>query len=433
VIEETSDDVIEILEQRGFVDALTDEELRNGITEPLKVYAGFDPTADSLHVGNLVAIMGLAWFQRCGHTPVAIIGGATGMVGDPSGKSIERPLLSPEMIEENLQGIRKNLEVILDFEHKTAAPVILNNYDWFSQYNFIEFLRDIGKMFRVGPMLAKDSVKTRLNSDVGISYTEFSYQVLQGYDFLHLYDNDGVTMQVGGSDQWGNITAGTELIRKVRGAKAYGVTFPLLTRSDGKKFGKSESGTIWLSEHKLSSYDFYQYFFRLPDADVIKMMKMLTFMPIAKIKEIEENMSREGYKPNTAQRRLAEEVTLLVRGEEGLKRAEAVTNFLRPGASIAPADIKQLKVCYKDMPNKELNEDEIIGEKLLKVFVSAEMSATCGEARRLIRNGGAYINDEKIDDENAIFTKEMIKEDEFCWLAAGKKKKKIIRVTREKE
>ena len=321
--------VIEVLQERGFIDAMTSEELRQMAEKPFKVYCGFDPTGDSLHIGHMVALMGLAWFQRFGHTPVAIVGGATGMIGDPSGKSAERQLLDEKTIDANLAGIKKNLEKLLDFSKATAQPMILNNLDWFKEFSFIGFLRDVGKYFRVGPMLNKDSVKQRMTSEEGMSFTEFSYQLLQGYDFLHLYDKYGVTVQIGGSDQWGNITAGTELIRKVRGQSAFGITFPLLTRSDGQKFGKSEKGAIWLSPEKCSPYEFYQYFVRVTDADVIKLMRLLTFMPLEVIRDYEQMMKNADYVPNTAQKRLAEEITRIVHGEEGLNTALRVTEGLR--------------------------------------------------------------------------------------------------------
>ena len=251
--------VIEFLQKRGFIDATTSEEVMECAKNPLSVYVGFDPTSDSLHIGNMIGIMALAWFQRFGHRIIALVGGATGMVGDPSGKSDERNLLDQKSLTHNLVGITHSLETILDKERM----VVVNNYEWMKGYGYIDFLRDIGKHFRVGPMLAKESVRARLKSDEGMSYTEFSYQLLQAYDFVYLSDKFDVSMQMGGSDQWGNITAGTELVRKMRGKTVHGLTWPLLTRSDGKKFGKSEEGAIWLNPEKLPAYDFYQYFYHL--------------------------------------------------------------------------------------------------------------------------------------------------------------------------
>lgn len=419
--------VIEVLKERGFIDALTTEELVQLANQPLKVYAGFDPTADSLHLGNLVAIMGLAWFQRYGHTPVAIVGGATGMIGDPSGKSSERQLLDESSIKTNLAGITKNLEAILDFKHSTAKPLILNNFDWFKTFSFIDFLRDTGKLFRLGPMLAKDSVRTRLNSEEGMSFTEFSYQVLQGYDFLHLFETQGVTVQLGGSDQWGNITAGTDLIRKVHGKSSYGLTFSLLTRSDGQKFGKSEKGAIWLSPEKLSSYEFYQYLVRVEDADVINLMRMLTFMEMAEIHHYEALMRMADYVPRTAQKRLAEEVTRLVHGEEGLQKALKATEGAAPGSS-TKLDAANLESIMNDMPSCKLGKDEVIGKKLIDLLVEIKLQTSKGDARRLIRNGGVYLNNEKIEDENFSIQSQSLIENKFILLAAGKKNKMLIQL-----
>lgn len=419
--------VIEILQKRGFIDGLTSDEIRLCAEKPMKVYCGFDPTSDSLHLGNLIPIIGLAWFQRCGHTPVAILGGATGMIGDPSGKASERQLLDEETIKNNIEGIRKNLESILDFNHPTAKPIILNNYDWFKEFSFIDVLRDVGKYFRVGPMLAKESVRARLNSEEGMSFTEFSYQLLQGYDFLHLYQNYGVTVQLGGSDQWGNITAGTELIRKVLGVSCHGVTFPLLTRSDGQKFGKSEKGAIWLSPEKVSPYEFYQHLFRMPDADVVRLMCMMTFMEIEEIQYYEQLLKSPGYVPNTAQKRFAEEVTRIVHGEQGLQIALKVTQGAAPGSETAlDADI--LESIASDMPSQTLNRVDVVGAKLIDVLVKTGMQQSKGDARRMVKNGGVYINNQKISDENALIGPEHLIEERLILLAAGKKNKLLVRL-----
>lgn len=418
--------VIDVLRERGFIDALTSEDLDKIAEQPLKIYCGFDPTSDSLHVGNMVAIMGLAWFQRCGHIPVAVMGGATGMIGDPSGKSTERQLLDSESILHNLKGIRQNLERILDFGSQNK-PIILNNYDWFKEFSFIDFLRDVGKFFRVGSMLAKESVKARMNSEEGMSFTEFSYQLLQGYDYLYLFENYGVTVQIGGSDQWGNITAGTDLIRKVHGKPAYGVTFPLLTRSDGQKFGKSEKGAIWLSADRLSPYEFYQYLFRVADADVIMLMRLLTFMEMSDIQQYEEMMKRPDYTPNTSQKRLAEEVTRIVHGNEGVDIAQRVTAGVTPGAKTA-LDSLLLEKLAADMPNCTLNSDEVINAKLIDLIVKVGLQPSKGDARRLIRNGGVYVNNEQIQDENHVLTFQHLIEGRLLLLAVGKKNKVLVRL-----
>lgn len=419
--------VIEILSERGFIDAMTSEDLPEMAKKPFKVYCGFDPTGDSLHIGHMVALMGLAWFQRYGHTPYAIVGGATGMIGDPSGKATERQLLDETTLAHNVAGIRKNLEALLDFNLKDNPPSILNNLDWFKQFSFIGFLRDIGKYFRVGPMLAKDSVKARLNSEEGMSFTEFSYQLLQGYDFLYLFNNHGVTLQIGGSDQWGNITAGTELIRKVHAKPAYGITFPLLTRSDGQKFGKSEKGAIWLSPEKCSPYEFYQYLVRVTDADVIKLMRLLTFMEMSEIRDYEAMMSNADYVPNTAQKRLAQEVTRIVHGEEGLSTALRVTQGAAPGANTT-LDASTLESISHDMPSYELNAGDVIGQKILDLMIKVGLQPSKGEARRLIKNGGVYVNNEKIADEGASVAQADLIEGRLLLLAAGKKNKVLIKI-----
>lgn len=419
--------VIEVLEERRFFEAMTSEEIRKLVDQPVKIYCGFDPTSDSLHLGNMVAIMGLAWFQRFGHTPVAIVGGATGMIGDPSGKSSERQLLDEPTIEKNLQGIRKNLETILQSQEGASRLIILNNYDWFKKYSFIEFLRDVGKYFRVGPMLAKESVKARMASEEGMSFTEFSYQLLQGYDFLYLYDHYGVNFQIGGSDQWGNITAGTELIRKVRGQSAFGVTLPLLTRTDGQKFGKSEKGAIWLSPDKLSPYEFYQYLVRVADGDVINLMRMLTFMEMDEIRRMEQKMKAPDYIPNTAQKKLAEEVTRLVHGEGGLQKALRVTVGASPGSeTVLQAEV--LEEISKDMPNYTLSLSQVLDAKLVDLLAELGLQPSKGEARKLIRNGGVYLNNEKITDENYQILEKVLVEGRLLLLALGKKNKVLIRI-----
>lgn len=420
--------VIDVLVERGFVEAMTSEDLRSLVQSPLKIYCGFDPTSDSLHLGNMVAIMGLAWFQKFGHTPVALIGGATGMIGDPSGKSSERQLLDDSTIQNNLIGITQNLSAILDFKQAENTPIVVNNYDWFKHFSYIDFLRDIGKYFRVGPMLAKESVKTRLNSEEGMSYTEFSYQLLQGYDFLHLYDSLQVTLQIGGSDQWGNITAGIDLIRKTRNSSAYGLTFPLLTKADGQKFGKSEKGAIWLSPERLSPYEFYQHLIRVADADVIKLMKMLTFMDLSEIRHIEKNMEDSNYIPNTAQKRLAEEVTKIVHGAQGLEIALKVTEGAAPGSN-TELNVQVLETLSKDMPSLSMPLKDVLGAKLVDLLSQTNLQPSKSEAKRLIRNGGVYINNVKVNDENFIVDHGQLIEGKMILLALGKKNKLLVRIT----
>ncbi len=414
--------IIRTLEERGFVEAKTSEEIDELVEKPVAVYVGFDPTSDSLHLGNLMGIMALAWFQRLGHRPIAIVGGATGMIGDPSGKSVERNLLDHETLQHNLKGISRSLKAVLK-ENVT----ILNNYDWFKGVEFIEFLRDIGKHFRLGTMLAKDSVKTRLASEDGISFTEFSYQLLQAYDFLHLFDKEKVVLQMGGSDQWGNITAGTELVRKVRGVSVHGLTFPLLTRSDGKKFGKSEEGAIWLNSDKLPAYDFYQYIYRIPDADLPKMFRLLTFLDLEEIKEIESSMQRKDYLPNSAQKRLAEEITRLVHGEEGLTDALRITAAAQPGSHTV-LDKETLLALAAELPSEKLPRSQVLGIKMIDMLVHAKILSSKSEARRMVAGGGIYLNNEKVSDENFVIEKQHLIEDAFLLVGIGKKKKVVLQI-----
>ncbi len=416
--------VIDHLSERGFIDAVTSEELAKKTDQPIKLYIGFDPTADSLHLGNLVGIMALAWFQRFGHTPVVILGGATGRIGDPSGKSTERPLLSDETINSNVLSISKHFEKMLDFSVPNH-PLIINNNAWYSEISLVDFLRDVGKHFRLGTMLAKDSVKSRVSSEEGMSFTEFSYQLLQSYDFHHLYKNHGVVLQMGGSDQWGNITAGIEYVRKVAHQTVYGATFPLITRSDGKKFGKSEEGAIWLSSDKCSPFQFYQYLVRVADSDVIQLLRMLTFLELEEILSIEASMSQKDYEPNTAQKKLAAEVTRFVHGDEGLGLALKVTEAAAPGSSteLNPAVLEQIAA---DMPNATLKYADVVGQKYVDIAVKVGLLSSKGEANRLIENGGAYLNNEKVTDTQLRFQESSVIGSKYILLAAGKKKKMLL-------
>lgn len=422
--------VVELLKSRGLLEAVTSETLSAKLQkgEKFAVYCGFDPTADSLHVGNLLALMGLKWFQKMGHTPFAIVGGATGRIGDPSGKLSERQLLDEKTLERNLAGIRKNIEQVLKPGPNEPHPVVLNNYDWMKGYSYLDFLRDIGKCFRMGSMLSKEAVKARVNSEEGMSYTEFSYQILQAYDFYYLNKEYGVTLQIGGSDQWGNITAGCELIRKLHEEEreVFGLTLPLLVKSDGQKFGKSESGAVWLSPEKLSPYDFYQYFIRVEDQDVIRLMKALTMMPLAEIGEIAESMSSAKYVPNSAQRRLAREITLLVHGEEGLAKAEALTQLARPGAETS-LDVTTLQKLQGEIPTVSLKRENVVHRSLVDLIVEAKFMESKGEVRRLIKNGGLVLNNVRVCDE-----KKNIEEGDligtYLLLAFGKKQKGLIAV-----
>ncbi|XP_077240921.1 tyrosyl-tRNA synthetase, class Ib, bacterial/mitochondrial isoform X2 [Tasmannia lanceolata] len=417
--------VIDILEERGLIESITSENLRSTCSNPnfspLKVYCGFDPTAESLHLGNLIGIIVLSWFQRCRHKTVALIGGATGRIGDPSGKSLERPELDVETVEKNSKGIENVISGILGRRDKNTifnvgsdknmnmevgfgdSFVILNNFDWWKNLNLLDFLRDYGRYMRVGEMISKESVKRRLNSEEGISFTEFTYQLLQAYDFLHMFKYMGVNVQIGGSDQWGNITAGTELIRKklqVEGAY-YGLTFPLLLKSDGTKFGKSEEGAVWLSSSMLSPYKFYQYFFSVPDVDVVRFLKILTFLSLEVIEELEKGMKMPGYVPNSVQRRLAEEVTRFVHGEEALLEALKATQALRPGAE-TQLDWKTIEGVAEDVPSCSLAYDQVLNSSLVDLSVSTGLLGSKSAVRRMLKQGGLYLNNRRVDSEEKM-------------------------------
>ncbi|GLC45572.1 hypothetical protein PLESTF_001738100 [Pleodorina starrii] len=445
--------IVSLLRSRGLVQEVTSEELVGAAgTEPLSVYCGFDPTADSLHLGNLLGIVVLSWFQRCGHEPVALLGGATGRVGDPSGRSTERPVLSEEQIEHNVAAIRSLLQSILTRNAQPGSPPVrvLNNLDWFGPMSFLTFLREIGKFARVSTMMAKDSVRTRMESEQGISFTEFTYQLLQGYDFVHLCRDHGVRVQIGGSDQWGNITAGTDLIRRLLGGGAaagggaagggggageereapscYGLTFPLLVDSEGRKFGKSVGGAIWLSADKLSPYKFYQYLFQVTDADVIKLLKMLTFLPLEHIAALEAAMGAPGYVPNTAQRRLAEEVTRFVHGEEGLAQAIKATEALKPGAA-TQLDAATLETVAGDAPSASLTRGSVEGATLADIMVAIKLQPSKSAARKLIKGGGVYLNNAKVAAELYVVQPSDLIDGRLLLVAAGKKNKMLVRVT----
>ncbi|KAJ4981274.1 hypothetical protein NE237_032111 [Protea cynaroides] len=440
--------VVDILEERGLLESFTSENLRLACSKPkispLKVYCGFDPTAESLHLGNLLGIIVLSWFQRCGHKAVALIGGATGRIGDPSGKSLERPELDIETLEKNTVGIMNTVTRMLGrktlistiVNEKTVTSemglcdsfVILNNFDWWKDISLLEFLRNVGRFARVGTMMAKESVKKRLESEQGMSYTEFTYQLLQGYDFLYLFKNGGVNVQIGGSDQWGNITAGTELIRKILQVEgAYGLTFPLLLKSDGTKFGKSEDGAVWLSPSMLSPYKFYQYFFSVPDVDVVRFLKILTFLSMKDIRELEEEMNKPGYVPNLAQRRLAEEVTRFVHGEEGLLEALKATEALKPGAE-TNLDWKTIEGIAGDVPTFSLAYDQVLNASLVDLSVSTGLFESKSAARRLLKQGGLYLNNNRVDSEGKKIEAADIVDGKVLLLSAGKKNKMIIRI-----
>ena len=417
--------VLDILKERCLLDAITSEDVREALDQPSAVYAGFDPSSDSLQAGNFVTIMVLAHYQRCGHRVIAVVGGGTGMIGDPSGKSSERSLLSREDIERNQAGIRENLSRFLDFEHPTAPATIVNNHDWLNAFTFIDFLRDIGKHFRMGTMLGKESVRARLESETGMSFTEFSYQLLQAYDFLKLYDDHDCRVQVGGTDQWGNITAGIDLIRKLRAREAYGVTVPLVCDSAGQKFGKSEGNAVYLDHRKTSYFDFYQFFVRTADADVVRFLKIFTFLPMERIAALDQEM-REAPERRAGQQVLAEEVTRTVHGEEGLAVAKRATAVLY-GEAMEGLHAEEILNVFANVPSSELTIDKVREQPVVNVAADAGLCRSRGEARRLVQSGGLYLNNRRVADVESTVAEADIVDGLLIVLRSGKKRHHLVR------
>lgn len=428
------------LRWRGLIHQTTDDQgLEAWLEEkPRTVYAGFDPTAESLHVGSLLGLIVLRRFQQAGHRPIAVVGGATGMIGDPSGKSVERNLLSTDHLQRNLEGMAGQMRRFLDFDATADNPaLLLNNYDWTGPWSYLEFLRDVGKNFPVNVMLAKDSVKSRLGrADLtsetegqggGMSYTEFSYMLLQAYDYVHLFDNYDCELQAGGSDQWGNITAGIDLARRMRGVQLYGLTWPLLTKSDGTKMGKTESGAIWLSAERTSPYLFYQYWFNVEDADAGKCLRMLTELSREEIEALDEAREKEPGR-RQSQRRLAEELTRLVHGDSGLAVARQATEIFF-GAEIENLTDNELVQIFGDVPSKTLPKTQLASDGLpiIDAFVHSGLAKSKGEARRTIGQGGAYVNNRRVSDIETQLTDADLASESVMVLRSGKKKYALLR------
>ncbi|MBQ4143852.1 MAG: tyrosine--tRNA ligase [Thermoguttaceae bacterium] len=393
--------------------------------KPRALYAGFDPTADSLHVGHLMALMILRRFQKAGHRPIALVGGATGMIGDPSGKSAERKQLTPETVAYNVECIKKQVGRFLDFGDGPEDAVLVNNYDWLANKTFIEFLRDVGKCFPVNAMLAKDSVRSRLERENGLSYTEFSYMLLQSYDFVHLYREFGCELQVGGSDQWGNITTGIDLARRMEGVQLYGMTAPLLTKSDGTKMGKTESGALWLDAEKCSPYQFYQYWMNVEDSEVVKLLSLMTDLEREEVESITA-AHLEAPEKRFGQRRAAEEITRLVHGDDGLAAAQKATEIFF-GAEIKDLKDEQLRSIFKDVPSAEFTRAELeagigIGDALVKSGVAKTKS----DVRRASEQGGLYVNNQRVADIRLPLTVENLASESTIVLRMGKKKYSLV-------
>ena len=391
-------------------------------------YIGFDPTAKSLHVGSLLPLITLSRFQRFGNIPIAVIGGGTGLIGDPSGKTKERPLLSKEEIEENIEGIKAQIEKFLDFKAKENPAKILNNYDWLGEIKLLDFLREVGKHITLNYMLQKESVRNRIQREEGISFTEFSYMLLQAYDFLVLYDRENCVLQMGGSDQWGNITAGIELIRKMRGGKAYGLVFPLITTSSGVKFGKTEEGTVWLDPNLTSPFKFYQFWINTEDADVIRYLKYFTFLGEREIEELEESLKREPEK-REPHRVLAREVTRMVHGEDAMRRAERASKVLF-GEEIKDLNLREILEIFSDVPSREIPKERFEGEgyPLVELLVDVGLFPSKGEARRAISGGGVYVNNIRVSDAQDKISLSRAIEGKVLILRKGKKNYLLVKL-----
>lgn len=415
--------LIEELRWRGLIQDImpgTEEQLNKEVT---KGYIGFDPTSDSLHIGSLIPIILLVHMQKAGHIPVALVGGATGMVGDPSGKSEERNLLSEDVLLKNQEGVKKQLMRFLDFDSsKPNAAEMVNNYDWFKNISFLDFIRDVGKHVTVNYMMSKESVRKRIESEVGISFTEFTYQLIQGYDFYWLYQNKNCKLQMGGSDQWGNITTGTELIRRKAGGEAFAFTCPLLTKSDGGKFGKTEQGNVWLDPQKTSPYHFYQFWINAADADAEKWIKIFTFLNQAEIKEVIEEHKKDESK-RVLQKRLAKELTIFVHGEEEYNKAIETTEKLfaqqhAPADALTAEDLEAMEGIVK----VEIAKDKLAnGVDIISLLAETGIFPSKGEARKMIQNGGVSINRNKVSNIQENITSSLLLHEKYLLVQKGKR------------
>ena len=416
------------LEWRGMINNMmpgTEEQLNKEMTS---AYVGIDPTADSLHIGHLVGIMMLKHFQRAGHRPIALIGGATGMIGDPSMKSQERVLIDEQTLRHNQECLRKQLEKFLDFDSDAPnAAILVNNYDWMKNYSFLQFIRDVGKHITVNYMMAKDSVKKRLpaNADHGMSFTEFSYQLLQGYDFLYLYEHEGCRLQMGGSDQWGNITTGTELIRRMNGGEAFAITCPLITKADGTKFGKTEGGNVWLDPKRTSPYKFYQFWLNVSDADAAKYIKIFTDLSQEEIAELEQQQAADpGLRP--LQKRLAKEITTMVHSAADYEMAVEASQILfsnKANEILHKIDEETLLSVFEGVPQFEISKAKLEeGVPAIALLTDeAAVFPSKGEMKKMTQGGGVSINKEKLTDQNSLITTAHLLNDKYILAQRGKK------------
>lgn len=424
---------VEELRWRGMVHDVMPETEAHLMETMRSAYVGFDPTADSLHIGNLVPIMLLSFYQRCGHRPVALVGGATGMIGDPSGKSSERNLLDEAALRHNQECVRKQLSQFLDFSCDAEnVAIMVNNYDWMKEFSFLEFIRNVGKHITVNYMMAKDSVKSRLSGEgaEGLSFTEFTYQLIQGYDFLHLYRNHSCTLQMGGSDQWGNITTGTELIRRIEAGKGYALTCPLITKSDGSKFGKSESGNIWLDADRTSPYKFYQYWLNTSDEDAEKYIKIFTFLDKETIESLVEK-HKEAPHMRLLQKRLAEEVTATVHSKDEFEKAVKASEILFGNSTsedLKTLDEKTFLDVFDGVPKAEISKEEIKnGIDIIGALAEkTNFLKSNSEARRALKENSISVNKEKISEDFKISETDLIN-GQFILLQRGKRNYFIVK------
>ncbi len=423
---DVSNHIFEELQWRGLVYDYTEEVPPLLARDKITLYNGFDPTADSLHVGHLVPMLALARFQRFGHTPIALAGGGTGMIGDPSGRSAERNLLGRDELAHNLDRIKGQLARFLDFEVKSNPARLVNNGDWLSRLNLIDFLRDIGKQFSVNVMLNKDSVKSRL--DGGISYTEFSYMLLQSYDFLHLYREFDCVLQTGGSDQWGNITAGADLIRR-EGGRAHALVYPLITQADGSKFGKTAAGSVWLAPERTSPYRFYQFWINTDDRDVVDYLKKFTWLSRAEIDELAAVHEARPHE-REAHRRLAREVTGMLHGADALDRAEKASDVLF-GGSLEGLSGDEIADIFAEVPSSEIPSTDLEnGLNLIDLLVQAGVASGKGDARRSIEGGGVYLNNLRVEDGTGPIGSAAAIDGRFLILRKGKKRYHLVKILR---
>ena len=425
------ENLIAELKWRGLVQDMipgTEEQFLKGSTS---AYVGFDPTADSLHIGSLIPIIILVHLQKFGHKPIALVGGATGMVGDPSGKSEERNLLSTDVLNYNVEAVKKQLAKFIDFSgSKTNAAEMVNNYDWFKNISFLDFIRDTGKHISINYMMAKDSVKKRLEGENGMSFTEFTYQLVQGYDFYWLYQNKNVKVQFGGSDQWGNIVTGTELIRRKSGGEAFAFTCPLLTKSDGSKFGKSEKGNVWLDPEKTSPYSFYQFWLNTADADAERFLKVFTFLTEEEIKQLAEQHKGHEHE-RILQKKLAEELTVFVHSRSDYEFAVKASSILFSNDTaqiLKELSEEQLLQVMEGVPAIEMGKEELEKNDIISLLAESKIFASKGEAKKMLSQGGVFINKEKLTEPDEKINRERLLNGKYLLIQKGKKNYFLVKV-----